>query len=498
MPHQEVQAYLSGIPGSDRTRAAAWDAVYNVPDDAQAEQVLRSLPYSDEVKATLWDYRAKAGSEQATQPEGSAIGRFTSGVASQLNPLTLAEGLYNTVRHPVTTAQNILGASVEQGRQALEHATQPGLLNKVEAVGHAAAVLPLIGPQAAQAGEQIASGDVAGGLGKGAGMLAPFAAQKAIELRTAAKASKAAPILTRQASEQVSQRVLAPGNPAYKGKAAAIAPQVLERGLRGSRDELRQIAVEGMSDAGAKLDDAIQAAGGAQAPVHIGEVVKILKDKINDLRDSTGQPLSSDAAIKIKALDDKILQLQATGGKQGVATFQDMRKIRDENYGLAEQARAYQRLGNPVKDIEGWAGRETGSAIREVFAKRSPESAAANADYTFFKTLNDVLDPVLGRPKATAAPTGVTGGMRTSGSVAGNLIGGKAGAFIFGTVVPWVRDRLNSPEWQLADAHSKLKLAAAMKSGDIGAMRSAMLKIQESQAGPATTSSQTATAPGVP
>jgi hypothetical protein len=46
-----------------------------------------------------------------------------------------------------------------------------------EAGGHAlAAVLPVLGPQAAHAGEQFGSGDIAGGWGTTVGLLAPFAA----------------------------------------------------------------------------------------------------------------------------------------------------------------------------------------------------------------------------------------------------------------------------------------------------------------------------------
>src|SRR5262249_47504445 len=46
----------------------------------------------------------------------------------------------------------------------------------VEAAGRAlAGALPLLGPAAANAGETIASGDIAGGLGKTAGLLAPAA-----------------------------------------------------------------------------------------------------------------------------------------------------------------------------------------------------------------------------------------------------------------------------------------------------------------------------------
>ncbi len=51
-----VEAYLKSLNTSDRARAAAFDAVYNM-DDAAAEATLKSLPFSDAVRAKLWDAR---------------------------------------------------------------------------------------------------------------------------------------------------------------------------------------------------------------------------------------------------------------------------------------------------------------------------------------------------------------------------------------------------------------------------------------------------------
>lgn len=116
-----------------------------------------------------------------TAPEGSAFGRFVSNAASVLNPVAAVEGVYQAVRHPVTTTENLIGAQVGQGRQALSDVKRG---RYAEAVGHgAAALLPLVGPAAAQTGEQIGSGDVAGGLGRGTALaLAPTITEGALKL----------------------------------------------------------------------------------------------------------------------------------------------------------------------------------------------------------------------------------------------------------------------------------------------------------------------------
>ncbi len=444
---------------------------------ALQDQIIQSLPkgLSEDEFTRAFNPRFAAAIGEAEnlppKPEGSALERFAGGAAQVLNPMNLV----SAALHPIDTAKNIIGGQVEQGTKAID-AAKAGHLPEAAWRG-VAAVLPVVGPAAVHAGEQIASGDVAGGLGQAAGLLAPYGAKAALEARAGVGVPAKANILERQAEEQVAQKVLGPGNPAYKGKAAAIAPDVLARKLTGDRPALQEAAEQGMADAATKLDDAIQSAGGVKAPIAVSEVVNNLRGRIADLKDSKGQPLSSEAAKRIGAIQDRITQLQGLGGRQGIATFEDLRKIRDESYRLADEARGYQKMGNPSMSNEGWAARETGSAIREAFAKRSPASAAANADYSFWKSLSDVLDPVLGRPKATGLPVGVTGGARIGGAVVGQMVGPKM-AFAMGAVVPWIRERLASPGWQLADAQSKMKLAKAIRDGDIGRAKSLMLQIE--------------------
>lgn len=107
---------------------------------------------------------------------GSSVGRFLSGAAEMLNPVTAVTGIANAVMHPIDTATGMVNQAGQQFSQAKDLAQQG---RYVEAAGHAAAgAIPVIGPAAAAAGEQIAGGDIAGGLGKGAGMLAPVLAPK--------------------------------------------------------------------------------------------------------------------------------------------------------------------------------------------------------------------------------------------------------------------------------------------------------------------------------
>ena len=184
----EVEAYLRSLNTSDRARAAAWDAVYSVKDDTEAQRLLASLPFNDDTKATLWDAR-KGMAPEVAQPQAqaapteqpSAASRFFSNAGAVLNPIEAVKGIWGAlpvpqvlggsgvVDGPVNTIKNIYHAQAEQFGKAREDFSQG---RYGEAVRHgAASALPILGPAADAAHDKMASGDVAGGLGTMAGLM---------------------------------------------------------------------------------------------------------------------------------------------------------------------------------------------------------------------------------------------------------------------------------------------------------------------------------------
>lgn len=117
--------------------------------------------------------RVPASAEQfmpAPPPRpGTPYTRFEDTVGESFNPLTIAQGLYQTLRHPVQTAQAIEDLQHAEKAKAAA-AWQEG--NTSEAFGHGlASVMPVLGPAAAHAGERIGRGEIAEGLGEGVGLL---------------------------------------------------------------------------------------------------------------------------------------------------------------------------------------------------------------------------------------------------------------------------------------------------------------------------------------
>lgn len=450
--------------------------------------------------------QALAIAENSPAPlQGSAMGRALAGVWQNLNPVAMAEGLYNAARHPLDTARSVF---IEQPAAMLEKAANAPTMTERAGYGLAAA-LPVVGPMAAQAGETIASGDVAGGVGQGVGLVTPFAATAAVRGAQASKARAGVPdVLRREAVQQVADKVLAPGNVAFRGRAQVAAQGILDRGMTGSREALREAADVGMQESGGRIDAAIQAAGGPKAAIDVNPIVAQIEQKIADLS-VNGQPIAG-AEGKVAELRARAAQIQQNAQTQPARTvrppnapmrlqsFEELQKYRDQMYAQADEAKAYLRAGDPKLSDKGFAAAQTGSAIRQEFARLAPDLAAANADYTFFKTLGDVLDPAQGRPKQTAPTPGVTGGSRTVGAVVGNMIGPNA-SFVLTVVKPWIDDIKARPEWQLASAQDKLRLAKAIETGNIGRARSLMAKIGASPRTTSPTESQSqTTAPALP
>lgn len=140
----------------------------NVPDDELTTKILAKYP----------EYRERVNVQPATD-ERSAGQRFAEGAASQLNPVAAVKGVAQAVTHPIDTLGAIVQSHIDQAKKA-KQAYDEG--RYTEAAGHlGAAALPVVGPAAAGIGERIAAtGDVATGVGEGAGLIASMAVPKAV------------------------------------------------------------------------------------------------------------------------------------------------------------------------------------------------------------------------------------------------------------------------------------------------------------------------------
>lgn len=493
---QAVETFLRSLTTSERARAAAFDAIYNVADDAQAEQALRQLPFSDEIKAQLWDARQGIDPKPLTpavEPtaEHGAVSRFVGNAAERLNPITMVKGVAQAVAHPLQTVDALIDASAQQYGKAGQ-AFGEGRLS--EAAGHAlAGTIPAIGPMAAEIGEQAAAGDVAGAAGALTGVLTPMAAARPI----ANAARRAAPAVQAGAERRVVQ-ALGPTKERFKAIAEKRAPEVLERGLGGSREALQAQAAQKAREAGQQIDALLEREGGRA--INLRPVIDALEQAKSSFQTTRSVPLAD--AIKDglertpgARVVGNAVEIPVVFEPRAVAQLSRLQRVMED---LGPEARVDQvvairrawdkvvsdaggfqhrrpsALGQPLKDIsEAATKRQATTAIRQLLDSEVPDLSVINREFAFWKDVDSVLRQTIQRTQPQGP--GLLGRVREgAGQVAGAVIGGTAagplgagaGAIVTGQLAKAAHAVFTSPRWRLVSARTRHQLADALASGN--------------------------------
>lgn len=449
-------------------------------------------------------------------PQGSAVSRFASNAWEMVNPISIVTGLYNAATSPVETGKAILSQSGEQLSKARDAAGQGRYL---EAVGHTGGAIPIIGPLAAEAGEQIAQGDIAGGLGKATGMLAPFGVARGVA-RAGVRAAPgvAADALEAGAASRYAD-VMSPKSSAAKGqrmtaKAERIAPEIAKdtSNAAWSRQGLLDNFESRLQQAGARLDEAADARN-AGKPIETKPIVDALKAKRAELTaqpfdaakpvrkevtressilDETGKPIRvtnkravpvgedvvpNPSAARVAVLDQAIREVEALGQ---IAPYEALRRIRAAYDGPAEvrynPAMTPDFLANQSKAT---ASADVAGSIREVLASADPVTAAANAEYSLARSARDVTKAAQELEKSRPR-TGRQIMAKLTGSIIGGAEGGTAGAVAGYAAGPLI-DQLMASGFttKLQTAKVMQELASAIRSGDVQRASSLSFKVRQ-------------------
>lgn len=448
-----------------------------------------------------------------TAPVGSAVGRFAAGVGEMLNPISIGTGLFDAARHPIDTARNMVRTQYDQGKQAVALAGQGRYM---EALGHAgAAALPILGPVAAAAGEQIVAGDIAGGLGKGVGLIAPIAVIPGAVRGAKAVAHAVVPESITSALESGAASryadVMAPkvgqNKTRFGGMAEKVAPTLAGDTAMGawSREGLHAKVAAKLDAASSALDAAADARPPTQTatkPLIDGLMAKraaltskavegsqVADVPIAGLEDSAGRPVTTSAkplgqdvvphdnAARVAQIDAAISDLRKLGP---VADYEAIRVIRQANDGPARAIYSPAVTADYMKA----QGTKLGAAdvtgvLRERLAAMDPRTAAANADYSLAKNANDVLDATAEiervRPKV---------GRRIAGRVLATMLGehaaGVPGAVAGYVLAPAVDAAMDMGfTTKLQTAQLMTRLAKAIRAGDEGGVVSATFALKQ-------------------
>jgi hypothetical protein len=444
------------------------------PSEAELEQVFSGLPQAS----------TQTGATENT-PQGSALGRFVGGVAEVLNPVEIAKGVYQTARHPIDTVAALSAAQTAEADKAREIAqSAQGIGDYSRAAGHAvAAALPILGPIAAQAGERIGAGDIAGGLGMATGLLAPMGAPAAA--RGAARVARAVPAVSEMLEGGAAARVadvMAPKVGANKvrfGNMAEKVAPVLAKELAGDGAPITRTGFH--QQIGAKLaeaEQALDAAADARLQTRTFSVKDILSGLEAKRAELTAKAVGrgkdvvpAPNAARVAVIDRAIKEIRQVRGP--FVQYEPIRTMRQAYDGPAKAI--YSPAVTP--DFLKAKGHALGSAdvasvLREELAKWDPQTAEANARYSLYRTADDVLSATA-EVERTRPKVGRQIMARLTGAVIGGEAGGAPGAvagYVFG---PAVDAALTSGfTTQLKTAALMQRLATAIRSGDVGRVHS--------------------------
>lgn len=435
--------------------------------------------------------------------------------------LSTAEALVN----PDARNRMAMQMGLDMSDQASQARTAP---TRSERIGHGvAAALPGIGPASAHAGDTIASGDWAGGIGQSVGLLAPPAMMEALtKLRgatTGPSGTALADRLESGATNRLAQEMgpkVGPNKVRLTNSLAKVSPDLLrESGLNAFTKEGFATKVAG------KLDDAIAAMDDAADNRLASQQVKtasILSAIDAEIAQKTAQPVEGSQFPRSPNPPGAPTKGQQVSGITGeirpgdVATttpigqavepapsasqIATLRKIRGEVAQLGSVApyEAIRRIRSAwdqvarvkfmpatAQDALSSQGAAQGAvrgtaALREGLSQADPASAAAYRQYSIFKSANDVLTAA--QEAERARPTVGRGLMRTgSGTVAGAVSAGAPGAAV-GAIVGYVLDRASSyaPTMQVFIARQMQGIADALRRGDTQAAQTQAVSLKAS------------------
>jgi len=330
------------------------------------------------------------------------------------------------------------GAKGILGRGALE-AAEMGLKTAIQTGGNAK--------------ETAKSAAIGGAFGVGAGLLSKSAAKAAPKLVTSAERSMT--------------KALGPTTKAMKLQTEKVAPELVKRGFKGlTRGDLAKKSAANLEKATEELNRVIESIP-AKSRINARPILKALQD-------SRAAYMVDDVVVEpraVKAIDDMIKTVRDMGPKASFESMRNLRQILDKSV-----AKSKGFLMDEASSFSIAAKREASNAIRKELAKKFPDLAKVNAEYSLWRNVDDILNETLTRTAGQSTPLGeqILGG---AGAAGGFASGGFGGAVTGAVVMSNLRKAITSSGWRTASAAIKSRLAEALANNRLEEAASIIAKI---------------------
>jgi hypothetical protein len=502
MSQDPVADRLRKAPLTNAQRADVWDAYAQATDADDFARRAMSLKVPDNVKADLWDMKASAAPKTPAVETPAAPARpATTGEKIGGMTGTAVDVAIGAVKGLGNTAFG-LGKLVRDytpvGR--ISDAILPGAFDQRPEEITPANTAQRVGFTAEQVGEFFVPGGAATKavqVPKAAGITlaqtgSPVDAGVSGTLtaavpgaNTIAKVSKA----VKAGAEKSSAQALGATKEWAKTEAAKLAPEMLKRGVKGSREAMLEQAKAQTKVITSAMDDVIADAA------ERGTIVdgRVARESIQAARKALTVPSNTGAgpAIPIEGTQAAIAKLDRLDKfveKLGPAIpIEQAQRVKVAWDKIVSKAGLYgpKATSSATDNAEAWAIREAASSFRKLIAEASPDLATLNKEYAFWGGLKNVLKEtqkrtqsqggglVSGITGSTGAAAGFASGDSMGDSLEKALIGGVAGRQVVKVIQsPWFRTSVSAP--------LKHALADALASGNTGRIMAALSKITAS------------------
>lgn len=298
-----------------------------------------------------------------------------------------------------------------------------------------------------------------------------------------AGAAKKASGMLEEGAEKTMAQALGATKEKMKDEAATLAPEMLRRGVRGSRDAMLAQAEQKTGEVGAKIGQEYAAAGAAGQTVP-GAAIRAELEKAAEtlaVKDAAGNPVAIEGTQKVARRLAKLDQfIDSLGPDIPVDQAARIKQTWDR---IVSKAGLYnQKAGASATDnADAWAIREAAGAFRDLLNK-NPTIADLNKEFAFWKGLKTVLSETQKRTQAQGGGL-VSAGMGGAGAIAGALTGDTASDKAQNAVLGGLAGRqfirvIQSPAWRTTvTGPMKQKLADALASGNAERIATAIGRI---------------------
>ncbi len=269
-------------------------------------------------------------------------------------------------------------------------------------------------------------------------------------------AAKLAPKLEESAARSMTQ-ALGPTTKTMKLQAEKVVPGLIDRGFKGiTRSDLAAKSAASLEKATEELNRVIDTI----PPKSRIPVRPILKS----ILDAKAAYIVDGVAVEpkaVKALNDMAKTVKELGPNVSFESLRALRQILDK---AVSKSKGF--LMDEVGTYSIAAKREATNAIRSELAKRFPDLAKVNAEYSFWRNVDDILNETLTRTAGQSKPLGEQL-LGAAGAAGGLARGGITGAVTGAVVMSNLRKAMTSAGWRTVSAAVKNDLAKALANNEL-------------------------------